>query len=65
MKEKIFAGSSKLFDFYYKLVEGPATYFGYLYVKERNFSGTSWSAPFLIQAEAISNSGSFPKYYLR
>lgn len=42
MGEKIFAGSSKLFDFYYELVGGMGNYHADLYVKERTFSGTEW-----------------------
>ncbi len=53
MIEKIFAGSTKLFDFYYEL--GTGFPHADLYVKERSFSGTNWSTPYLIQATADVN----------
>jgi len=43
--ERIHAGQSKLFDFYYKWESG---YSAYLYVKERSFSNTTWSSPVLL-----------------
>lgn len=48
-RERIHAGSSKLFDFYYKL-EIP--YHANLYVKERSFGSTFWSSPFLLMTYA-------------
>src|SRR5690606_13281091 len=40
-REKIHAGASKLFDFYYRLNTGPRAD---LYVRERSLSGTSWTS---------------------
>lgn len=48
-RERIHAGNSKLFDFYYKLETGMGQYRSDLYVKERSLSGTSWSSPVLLQ----------------
>lgn len=45
-RERIHAGSSKLFDFYYKIEPG---YHSDLYVKERSFGSTSWSSPTHLQ----------------
>jgi len=50
MKERIFAGSSKLFDFYYEAQPYPFPHAN-LNVKERNFQSVTWSSPFLIQEQ--------------
>lgn len=42
MIERVHAGVSKLFDFYYKFISGMGNYHADLYVKERSFNGT-WS----------------------
>lgn len=51
-RERIHAGNSKLFDFYYKLETGMGQYRSDLYVKERNLNGTSWSSPVLLKTHA-------------
>ena len=51
MREKIHAGSSKLFDFYYRLDYGPQAD---LYVRERSFSGSSWTSDHIL-LQNISN----------
>ena len=48
-RERIHAGNSKLFDFYYKLETGMGQYHADLYVKERSLGSTSWSSPQLLQ----------------
>jgi len=48
-RERIHAGNSKLFDFYYKLETGMGQYRADLYVKVRNFGSTSWSSAQLLQ----------------
>jgi hypothetical protein len=48
-RERIHAGSSMLFDFFYKLETGMGQYHADLYVKVRNFGNTSWSSPQLLQ----------------
>lgn len=51
-RERIHAGSSKLFDFYYKLVPGMGQYHADLYVTERNFDSNSWSSAMLLKTFA-------------
>ena len=51
-RERIHAGNSKLFDFYYKLETGMGQYRSDLYVRERSLSGTSWSSPVLLNTHA-------------
>lgn len=54
-RERIHSGSSKLFDFYYKLETGMGQYHSDLYVKERSLSNTSWSSPVLLKTYAGVN----------
>ncbi|AFH48081.1 Hypothetical protein IALB_0369 [Ignavibacterium album JCM 16511] len=54
-RERIHAGNSKLFDFYYKLETGMGQYHSDLYVKERSFGSTSWSSPQLLKQFAGVN----------
>ncbi len=54
-RERIHAGSSKLFDFYYKLETGMGQYHSDLYVKDRNFGSSSWSSPQLLKSFAGVN----------
>ncbi|MCZ7601891.1 MAG: T9SS type A sorting domain-containing protein [Melioribacteraceae bacterium] len=49
MRERVHAGSSKLFEFYYKLEAG---YHSDLYVRERSLGSTSWSSSTLLQQYA-------------
>ena len=51
-RERIHAGSSKLFDFYYKLETGMGQYTSDLYVKERSLGGTYWSSPVLLKTSS-------------
>jgi hypothetical protein len=51
-RERVHAGNSKLFDFYYKLETGMGQYSSDLYVRERSLSGTSWSSPLLLKTHA-------------
>jgi hypothetical protein len=51
-RERIHAGSTKLFDFYYKLESGLGNYHSDLYVKERSLSGTTWSTGTLLKTYA-------------
>jgi hypothetical protein len=50
--ERVHAGSSKLFDFYYKHESGMGFFYTDLYVKARSFSSSSWSSPVLITSFA-------------
>ena len=45
-RERIHAGASKLFDFYYKFEGGLGQYTSILYVKNRDFTSSTWSTPF-------------------
>lgn len=63
-RERIHAGSSKLFNFYYKIETGMGQYHSDLYVKVRNFESSSWSSPQLLKSfagvnEIVSASNSF------
>jgi len=51
-RERIHAGSTKLFDFYYKLETGMGNYRSDLYIKERSLSGTTWSTGTLLKTYA-------------
>lgn len=48
MRERVHAGSSKLFEFYYQRIEDMGISAN-LYVKERSLGSTSWSSPVLLQ----------------
>lgn len=48
MRERVHAGSSKLFEFYYQRVEDMGISAD-LYVKERSLGSTSWSSPVFLQ----------------
>lgn len=52
MRERVHAGSSKLFEFYYKMESGLSGPRSDLYVKERSLGSTSWSSPTLLQQYA-------------
>ncbi len=54
-RERIHAGSSKLFDFYYKFEGGLGQYTSVLYVKNRDFASTTWSTPFELDYGADVN----------
>jgi hypothetical protein len=55
-RERVHAGSSKLFDFYYKLEGGMGNYYADLYVTERSLSGTTWpTGTFLHSHNAIDH----------
>lgn len=54
-RERIHAGSSKLFDFYYKFESGMGNYHADLYVKNRAFNSTIWSSPVLLHQGADVN----------
>lgn len=54
-RERIHAGSSKLFDFYYKFEGGDGQYTSVLYVKNRDFASTTWSTPFELDYGADVN----------
>ena len=51
-RERVHSGSSKLFDFYYKLEGGLGNYHSDLYATERSLSGTTWSSGTLINSYA-------------
>ena len=44
-RERVHAGSTKLFDFYYQLEAGLGQYTSALYVKNRDLGSASWSSP--------------------
>jgi len=46
---KIFAASSKLYDFYYDFVQGMGQFHSDLYFKNRNYGTTSWSTSTLLE----------------
>ncbi len=46
---KIFAASSKLYDFYYDFVQGMGQFHLDLYFKNRNYGSTSWSPSTLLE----------------
>lgn len=52
LRERIHAGSSKLFDFFYKLEGDMSPYSSDLYVKSRDFGSTSWSSATLLKINA-------------
>lgn len=52
MRERVHAGSSKLFEFYYKMESGLGGPHSDLYVKERSLGSTSWSSATLLQQYA-------------
>ncbi len=54
-RERIHAGSSKLFDFFYKFEWGGGFYYSDLYVKERGFNETTWSSPYYLHVYSDVN----------